>query len=111
MVDPGDLVNEPCFQVRHRHHGGRFRIVRPLLDEVAGGRAGQQMDRPHHGPNQPLDVPAPVRLGWRAVDDLDPVLLDTSGKRLGMELLGVVEVDALRNTVDRPGDVDVPPRR
>ena len=64
------------------------------------------MDLAHHRADQPLDMAAIVRRAHRPVVDGDAILLASALQRLGPELLGVVEMQALRDAAHRPLCVD-----
>ncbi len=75
---------------------------------VAGRRAREQVNGPHHRSDQSFDVPAPMRLRRRPIVNLDPILLDATRQCLRVEFLGVVKVDAVRNAMHWPCDVHPP---
>jgi hypothetical protein len=60
------------------------------------------MDCSHHCANQPLYVTSEVRSPGRTVVKTDAILLAAAHQRFSMELLGIVDMNRSRQSMDGP---------
>src|SRR6266851_5890663 len=79
-----------------------LRGIGSLLRHVRKSRSRQEMNRSHHRANQPFDMSSEVRPARRTMLKSDAKFLATTQQRFGMELLGIVDMNRSRQTMDRP---------
>ncbi len=102
VINTDDRVADPAFDLLERQCRRVFGLPIPLDTNIRESGARQEMDLAHHCPDQPLDMAAIVRRPHRTIIHRDPILLAAALQRFGMELLGVVEVQPLDQSLDWP---------
>ncbi|WP_413776989.1 hypothetical protein [Mesorhizobium sp. AR07] len=107
MIATDNLQREPPFQFVERHCGMFLRIVGAARGDVAGRRARKQVDRTHHRPDQPLDVPPIMRPGDGPIFKGDAMLRRPTDQRLSMEFPAIVDVDHVRQPENGPRRLDI----
>src|SRR5216684_3569531 len=106
VIDARDCMAEPAFDFIKCHRCRLVRIQIPLRANVGERGPRQQMNFAHHGADQPLDMAAIMRRPHRAVVDGDAILVATALQRFGAELLGVVQMQPLRDAARWPQRID-----
>ena len=87
-----NLNCEPALQFCHRQDRLGLGWVGSLVLRIRPGRTGEQMHTAHDRADQTLDVPAIVRRGHRAQDQLDAVFVATSTQGSAGEIRAIVGV-------------------
>src|SRR5713226_1930895 len=106
VIDARDCMAEPAFDFIKCHRCRLVRIQIPLRAHVGERGPRQQMNFAHHSADQPLDMAAIMRRPHRAVVDGDAILVATAFQCFGAELLGVVQMQPLRDAARWPQRID-----
>src|SRR5271169_1392901 len=77
-------------------------VVFPAFLDVAGGRARQEMDRPHLRSDQALDVRPEMRLATRPPNDLHAFIPASPLECPASKVRAVVDVDGFGQSCHRP---------
>src|ERR1700722_9725680 len=102
LVYSGDFHGEPTLEFSQRENRAFFGRVAFSSFRVAESRARKDVNRSHHGADQPLNVTAKTWRRRRAVDELDPVFAAGRFQRSRVKFRAVVAMQDRRQSRDRP---------
>ena len=102
LVYSGDFHCEPTLKFAQRENRAFFGRVAFSSFRIAESCARKDVNRSHHGADQPLNVTAEAGRRRRTVDELDPVLAAGGFQCSGVKFRAVVAMQDGRQARDRP---------
>ena len=93
LIGPYDFQGEIRLKLAQGHHRLPLRIEIAALADVGKMRPGNEMDRPHHRPDQPFDMAAKARRSRRAVHEIDAVFGAGALESQSVEFGAVVDMN------------------
>ena len=106
LIGSYDFQGEIRLELAQGHHRLPLRIEIAALADVGKMRPGNEMDRPHHRPDQPLDMAAETRRSRRAIHEIDAVFGAGALEGQRMEFGAVVDMDDAGYSTRRPFGLD-----
>ena len=102
LVNSGDFHGEPTLEFTQRKNRAFFGRVAFSSFRIAESCARKDVNRSHHGADQPLNVTAEAWRRRRTVDELDPVFTAGRLQRSRMKFRAVVAMQDGRQSCNRP---------
>ena len=111
LIGSHDFQGEIRLKLAQGHHRLPLWIEIAALADVGKMRTRNEMDRPHHRPDQPLDMAAETRRSRRAIHEAHAVFGASALEGQRMEFGSVVDMDDARDALRGPFGLDPPSRQ